>query len=971
MIKLTNILKEVKISLPPKVHNLDKPGVKFENIKVEDTLQFTLYHHQIETVRQKVIGFKQANTPMGNTGDILVSQDLDDYGELRPGKDFWVKFSIENYWKGKPSNIKENLLKEVKIQTSNKPLKKDILDDIKNEINIIVIDYIKDNGDIIKILIDNNDIFENILKPYIVEQMQYSNYEINGNLVRINDDISEEQALDYIESKPNLKQYLIKTTLNYYLESIPYNKLIKLIVEELGEYSRYNDISKFDISRVTENVLENNAGELWDPYIVDTIYKNHEYEDYLFKQLNKSELFENKLLREYPESTIIKLLTKWGIDPNKDKAKAEVARQLINRFDQIKGTLASKLDIIVIPNEIKNKDIKDIDLYSFDDLQKLINSYPENPEKVKKEAVKRFADKFGIDKATAQSYVARFMTKRDTLKFGIRDGIEDLGLTKEDVLNYIPKRLQQKEAFLDPRNWEWESFEQTLDALFPSYKQVVDGEENLAETDADKIYDQNNIEIYKGDDVHKCISYNPVTSQGTKKYGWCVTQKGNTNYDYYRFGETAPTFYFVFDRSKDSSPERAPFKDQWHAFVIQVNKDGNSYVVTGADNRGDIPAKSWEEISKIVPSDTWNKIKNLKDYFKPIPLSAVERGRKFASGKNLSLDEFKELSQDEKILYVQGKASKNGVSKDILEILPKYKINLEGRSTTLANIAIDSGQKIPYNMLKDYESLAKRYAIFRFRHTNYGNDPIPLPYVKYLDDEAKEKYLSKFEDNVSFELLEKYFGKNILEKAVNDQTKELGWIPPNYFKYIKDPKLKSLYEIYSKLYANWNQEDNFNNEEVIETSNDMPEQIVNPILITYDEWKKLSSSEKDTILKLANKVNGNQKYSTFLYAVPYIIKDGAEEYVLLPTSVNMEDYMKYPNWVLVDKNNKIIKNNISGYQSTVGNEELGYGQFSGDDPKRVYSIDDTKLVENTVSETQKLYENWDKYQLMVKAGIIK
>jgi hypothetical protein len=151
----------------------------------------------------------------------------------------------------------------------------------------------------------------------------------------------------------------------------------------------------------------------------------------------------------------------------------------------------------------------------------------------------------------------------------------------------------------------------------------------------------------------------------------------------------------------------------------------------------------------------------------------------------------------------------------------------------------------------------------------------------------------------------------------------------------------------------------------------MPEQIVNPILITYDEWKKLSSSEKDTILKLANKVNGNQKYSTFLYAVPYIIKDGAKEYILLPTNVDMENYMKYPNWVMIDKNNKIIKNNISGDQSTVGNEELGHGQFSSNDPKRVYSIDDTNLVTGDVNETEKLYENWDKYKLMVRAGIIK
>lgn len=777
MIKLYNILKEVKINLPPKIHDLDKPGVKIENIRVGDILKFTLYSPQIETVMQKVMDIDPNHPNFGQK--IIHTQDLDDYMELRSGKDIWSKYDVENYWSKAKSNYQENLLKE------------------------------------------------------------------------------------------------------------------------------------------------------------------------------------------YPESTIVDLLKKWGIDPDKDKAKAAIARQLINRFDQIKGTLNTKLDIVVIPDEIKSKDIKDIKLYSFDDLQKLIASYPENPEKVKKEAVNRFVDKFGVDKPTAQSYVARFMTKRDTLKFGVRDGIEELGLTKEDVLNFIPKRLQQREAFLDPRNWEWESFEQMLDALFPSQKQAVAGEENLAETDADKIYDQNGIEIYKGDDVHKCISYNPITSTGRKKYGWCVTQVGNTNYDYYRFKETAPTFYFVFDRSKDSSPERSPFKDQWHAFVIQVNKDGKSYIVTGANNAGDIPAKSWEEISKIVPPDTWNKIKNLKDYFKPIALSAVERGRKFASGKNLSVDEFKELSQDEKILYIQGKASKNGISKDILEILPKYKINLEGRSTTLANVAIDSGQKIPYNVLKDYEALAKRYAIFRFRHTNYGNDPIPLPYVKYLDDEAKLKYLTKFENNVSFELLEKYFGNNILEQSINDQAKKLDWIPSNYLKYIKDPKLKSLYEIYSKLYVNWKGDRNFNNEEAIETSGDMPEQIIHPILITYDEWKKLSSSEKDTILKLANKVKNNQKYSTFLYAVPYIIKDGDKEYILLPTKINAEEYMRYPNWVLVDKNNKIIKNNISGNESTVGNEQLG------EDPKRIYSIDDTNLVENNVTETQKLYENWDKYQLMVKAGILK
>lgn len=788
MIKLSTILREVKISLANKIHNLDKPGVEFENIKVGDILQFTLYSPQIETVRQKVT--RIGNEWGGGLGLLIpypvYTQDLDNYGQLRSGTDVWDKESLENYWKKRKSN--------------------------------------------------------------------------------------------------------------------------------LGEH----------------------------------------------------------ILREYPESKINSLLVKWGIDPAKDQAKANIARQLINRFDQIKGSLNDKLDIVIIPNEIKNKDVRDIDLYSFEDLQKLINSYPENPNKVKNDAVKRFVDKFGIDRPTALSYTSRFLTKRDALKFGVRDGIEELGLTKEDVLNYIPKKLQQNDAFLDPRNWGWQEFEQMLDALFPSQKQVSGEDVNLADTDADKVYDKNGIEIYKGDDVNKCISYNPVSPDTKrKKYGWCVTQVGNTNYDFYRFGDRAPTFYFVFDRSKPSTPEHSRFDDKWHAFVIQVTADSKTYIVTSADNDRDAPVNGWENISKVVSSDTWEKIKGLKDYFKPIPLSSTERGRKFASGRNLSLDEFKELSQDEKILYVQGKASKNALASDILNILPKYKISYEGRSTTLANIAIDSGQKFPYSLLKDYEALAKRYAIFRFRHTNYGKDPIPLPYIKYLDEPAKESYLSKFGDNVSFELIDKYFGQNLLEKSVNEQAKDLGFISPEYIKYIKDPKLRSLYESYSKLYDSWSKGDNFNNEKAISEKVDMPEQIVNPVYISYDQWKQLSSKEKNTLLKLINKVDGNSKFSTFLYAAPFIVKDGSKEYILLPTEIDKTDsYMPYKKWILVDKNNNIIKNNISGEESQVGDSELGYGYFTNE-PKRIYSMDSVNLVTGEVNETEKLYEDWDKYQLMVRAGIIK
>ena len=85
-----------------------------------------------------------------------------------------------------------------------------------------------------------------------------------------------------------------------------------------------------------------------------------------------------------------------------------------------------------------------------------------------------------------------------------------------------------------------------LDALFPSEKKVAGGDENTATTDADKIYSANGIEIYKGNERDKCVSYNPTEANNMKMYSWCVAQPGNHMYDSYRFGKLAPTFYFVY-----------------------------------------------------------------------------------------------------------------------------------------------------------------------------------------------------------------------------------------------------------------------------------------------------------------------------------------------------------------------------------------------------------------------------------------
>jgi len=83
-------LKEIKVKRPPQIHNLDKEGVKYDNIQVGDILQFRLNDPVPSIVQQKVI---EKSYPKG-----IKSQDLRD-GELVPHAfDHWHEASIERWW---------------------------------------------------------------------------------------------------------------------------------------------------------------------------------------------------------------------------------------------------------------------------------------------------------------------------------------------------------------------------------------------------------------------------------------------------------------------------------------------------------------------------------------------------------------------------------------------------------------------------------------------------------------------------------------------------------------------------------------------------------------------------------------------------------------------------------------------------------------------------------------------------------
>jgi hypothetical protein len=609
------------------------------------------------------------------------------------------------------------------------------------------------------------------------------------------------------------------------------------------------------------------------------------------------------ILKEYSNKTINDTIERWKVDyPGIDD---NVAKSLIQRFDQVKGGISSKLNQLALSDELKkNNNYLNIDKYSFKEMFDLIRSYPENPKKIAKDAIANFTKQDQIDVATASSYVKRFFQKKREIKYAIDNGTEDGTYSKEQVTQLIPKRLIQNGGWADPRLWRFQALEQMLDTLFPIMGKVEDVDENTATTNADLVYNKNNLEVYKGDSQHKCVSYNPTINK-RKKYGWCISQPGNSMYDNYRFqgGGTNRMFYFVFDRDLGD-------EDKYHAFVIHVGEDNKIYWVTDAPNSGDRKFDQWEDLTKFLPERTWAKMQGLEKVFQYKAPAKSEISAAALRGKKLSPRDFAELDYDTKEEYVKANAGK--LSEDLLPILDKE----------LKNLAINFGQKFPYALLKNNESLLKRYAIFRFRHTDYSKYPIPLPYVKYLDDNAKRKYLEEFEDNVTFEYLEQYFGPQITEEYVEEKIKEFDYLPSEAQKYIKDPKKKELFNTYSTLYKNWSpSNDNFNiEEEKLENLTDMPIQEVNPSPFLLDDWKQLTSSQKDVLIKLAEKVNDKEKYSTLLYGLPYIIR-GNDYKLLFPLSSDYE----VDGWVLTDKSGDIIKNNING--GTLGDNVLDANKY--------------------------------------------
>ncbi len=529
----------------------------------------------------------------------------------------------------------------------------------------------------------------------------------------------------------------------------------------------------------------------------------------------------------------------------------------------------------------------------------------EYSEKVYKTLIDRFKlQNKNLDEEQIAYYITRFAQLLPSMqqRFKAKD---------EAIMLLIPKYLQEKNKFTDILQWRlFTEIEKIVDSYPASKKQqkvAIKQQVNDAETDADEIFNDGTVEVYKGDTMSRCIKYGI-----NEKYSWCISRAGDTRSMYYNYrfqGTSSRSFYFVFDRSRPSNKQGSSFVDNFHAFVIHTFEKG-TYAVTSADNGGDQTAESWEGLARYIPAPLWARIKGLKNIIAYVPPSNSEVELQALKNKTLTKEQFLQLSHQTKVQYIQNNA------KDLdTHIFKSLDVELK-------NMAINFDRKCSFDEIKMNTSLLKRYPDLRFKHFN--DEAIPYPFIPYLKEELQRLYYEKFEaEFLTFDEIEKYFHHNILLEYIDKQVNKLGFLPSSIsMLYSTDaaekhmtPDQKALFDVYRIASMDIEYFQHNSNEETDRSAPARIAQIPDLSKKTFETLPKETRTKFINFFKKLGSTNSEKKssqYNEFLIGIPVSFLINDKLYFIMPEhkGSNTKNIISEDGQVIMDniENIKFLKN---------------------------------------------------------------
>jgi len=473
-----------------------------------------------------------------------------------------------------------------------------------------------------------------------------------------------------------------------------------------------------------------------------------------------------KILLEYPETTVKRLVTKFSDQTEDDES---VIRQTIADFERFKSSFA-------------NED-KDIFQHTYDKVKQLIK------DRATKQKTKKSLD------SIAQEFVTKFKgTDLQLVKLNIKKFFEaktyfpESKVFKKEITSYSPSELNDiaekifgnfdndgnnplvakitqklvkenpnedpvtailprarrfvRHFNLIPLNSKlsfylnFEDFEHLVDGYTP----MEESEYSLPEIDLSDVgiaYEDDDVLIFAPNEKQQCIN---IRKKHAPDRRWCTSWEGSSNYYYnYRLNQNL-TLYYVISKNLPSS-------DLNFATVVLVDSYGRKRLADGS-NSGRYAGStviSWSEITDKVPA-----LKGKEDYLEAHPLSNEdqERMQKYRSYN---------LRTDNPIEELGG--------------IEETELWLELRSPDLKNTS--NGDKIFANFP---EYLQKKYI-------GLGSE-LSGGMVRVLTPGAMSYYVSKKK--------EKLLTKNLKELSENDMEVILSKEMKPYFKQLKRKYLQDL-----------------------------------------------------------------------------------------------------------------------------------------------------------------------------------
>jgi hypothetical protein len=342
----------------------------------------------------------------------------------------------------------------------------------------------------------------------------------------------------------------------------------------------------------------------------------------LLSKVVKENLTTKKILLEYPESTIKKLVDKFS---KQTEESEEDIRKSIADFERFKAAFSNedkdifrhdynKVKSLIADKSTKQKAKKDLESLVQDyiklnkgaDLQltklnikkffEAKTHFPKQKE-FKKEVTSYSPSELN---ALVERYFSKFnnqgineMVAAITQKFHTE-------VPDEDPMTAILPRAKRfvKHFNLIPINAKLSAF-----MTFEEFEHVVDGytpmeesEYSVPEIDLDDVdvsYEDDDVLIFAPDQKHKCIN---IRKKFAPDRRWCTSWEGSSNYYYnYRLNQNL-TLYYVINKTLPSS-------DLNYASVILVDRYGDKRLADGS-NSGRFAGSTvipWKEILSKIP----------------------------------------------------------------------------------------------------------------------------------------------------------------------------------------------------------------------------------------------------------------------------------------------------------------------------------------------------------------------------------